>query len=60
MILAHSAAVAAPWAVVLRLLEDAMDRGVASNYVCTMALKGLRIRKNWKAAVALINFMRER
>jgi pentatricopeptide repeat protein len=45
---------------VLRLLEDAMRQGLASNYVFTMALKGLKIRKNWKAAVALISFMRER
>lgn len=53
-VLAHSAAVAAPWPEVLRVLDDAMAEGLGTNYVFTMALKGLKVRRNWKAASTLI------
>lgn len=38
----------------LRLLDDAMAEGMGTNYVFTMALKGLKVRRNWKAASTLI------
>lgn len=59
-VLAHSAAVSAPWSEVLRILDAATLASCASNYVFTMALKGLKVRRNWKAAWALIQEMRER
>jgi len=59
-VLAHSAAVAAPWSEVLRVLDEATRDSCATNYVFTMALKGLKVRRNWKAAQALIGHMRGR
>jgi pentatricopeptide repeat protein len=37
-----------------------MEAGLANNHVFAGALKGLKIRRNWKAAVQLIHFMRDR
>ncbi|GAB5035105.1 Hypothetical protein NocV09_02301200 [Nannochloropsis oceanica] len=59
-VLAHSAAVAAPWSDVLKVLDEATRDSCATNYVFTMALKGLKVRRNWKAAQALIGHMRGR
>jgi hypothetical protein len=36
------------------VLDDAMTQGLGTNYVFTMALKGLKARRNWKAASTLI------
>lgn len=36
------------------MLDEARAEGLVTNYLFTMALKGLKVRRNWKAASALI------